>query len=189
MIGGGANAILILDELEPGLLEGILDVSDHQSRQRLLRIGFHYDPQMEQVSLIYVGVHSLKGGVKDWKRIRSQIDINAYSDSIPLTAREIGQVRFGTASYPTEIRWVDGRFDRIRLDRVHRTIAGARTGQFVEAWVERDPLTKQISQIVLAERIGSLHALTQEQAAVRWARLPQANLPTTDWDWPDRELK
>ena len=69
MIGGGANAILILDELEPGLLEGILDVSDHQSRQRLLRIGFHYDPQMEQVSLIYVGVHSLKGRVKDWQRI------------------------------------------------------------------------------------------------------------------------
>jgi hypothetical protein len=125
--------------------------------------------------------------VNEWKRIRTQIDVNAYSDSLPLTAREIGQVRFGHASHPTEIRWVDGRRDRIQLDRVHRVIAGARTGQYVEAWVERDPATKQISQIILAERIGSLFPLTDEQAAKRWARLPKAKVPSTDWDWPNRD--
>lgn len=127
--------------------------------------------------------------MNEWKRIRTQIDVNAYSESIPLTAREIGQVRYGTASYPTEIRWVDGRRDRIRLDRVHRVVAGARTGQYVEAWVERDPTTKQISRIILAERIGSLFPLSEKQAAERWAKLPKAEVPTTDWDWPDRNQK
>ncbi len=125
----------------------------------------------------------------EWKRIRSQIDINAYSDLIPLTAREIGQIRFGAASYPTEIQWVDGRRERILLDRVPRIIAGSRPGQFVEAWVERDPLTKQISQIILAERIGSLHPLNEAQRKARWANLPRAKLPTTDWDWPDRDQR
>jgi len=120
--------------------------------------------------------------VEGWHRLLALIDVQRYRAHTPVVTREIGCVRYGRLPYPSMIRWIDGRRDRISLEQVPPEVAGFRPGQWIEAVVQRAPTTNELIRIDNVWRIQTIHSpgdLEQE-----WRDLPVAELPASEWTWP-----
>jgi len=118
-----------------------------------------------------------------WEAILSVVDVVDYRVSTPLRIREIGCVRYRHMPYPYQMRWIDGRRELFTLHQVPAEIAGCKPGQWVEAIVEREPLTGRLIRIVHAQKIPS--PLPERPGTLRaaWEGMRKAELPETEWDW------
>lgn len=119
-----------------------------------------------------------------WQNLVAAIDVCRYRATAPVSLRQIGQVRWGNRPYPSKIVWVDGGEDQFSLEQVPGELAGCRSGRWIEADVQRDPLTGRLIRIDHIQRIAEVRRLTQSQAAEAWEALPKAHLPTCEWEWP-----
>ncbi len=120
-----------------------------------------------------------------WSTLVSLIDVAYYRDTTPVSFREMGRISWGRRSYPTSIRWIDGRKDGIPLDSVPE-IASCKPGQWIEAVVEREPATGGLIRITHVERMGT-PAASRKQVEEYWTRRPAADLPVAEWTWPNDE--
>ncbi len=116
-----------------------------------------------------------------WQEFVNLIDIKAYRDSAPLDLREIGEVRYGRADYPSRIDWVDGRHEHVLLEQLPPQMATYPDGQWFEAIVRRRAAGDLI-KIINAQRIPPI-VITQAAAEEYRASLPVADLPSAEWKW------
>jgi hypothetical protein len=121
---------------------------------------------------------------KQWQRLVAAIDVCRYRESTPLALRQIGQVRWGNRPYPSRILWIEGGEERFSLEQVPAALAGCRPGQWIEADVQRDPITNRLICIDHIQRIATVQPLTELQAAQAWAALPKSDLPRREWERP-----
>lgn len=119
-----------------------------------------------------------------WGELVSVVDVDSYRKETPLSMRQLGEVRYGHAQYPTMVRWLDGRRDRIELEAVPAELASCRPGQWIDAVVLRDPVTNRLQRITHMDKIATVHPMTNEQAAKHLDAVEPADLPKTGWDWP-----
>jgi hypothetical protein len=120
-----------------------------------------------------------------WQLLVTVIDVVHYKQSTPLSVREIGCISFGKRSYPTVIKWIDGRSEAVSLGQAPPELAHCKPGQWIEAIVKRDPLTNRLVAIDHIEKISSLHMPSPAKLTNEWEAMPKAKLPHSEWDWPD----
>ena len=121
---------------------------------------------------------------RNWEAILSIVDVVDYRLSTPLSIREIGCVRYPRTPYPSQMRWIDGRREGFSLHQVPAELAGCKPGQWVEAIVEREPLTGRLIHIVHVQRIPSPLPESPRSVRAAWEKMRQAELPEAEWDWP-----
>lgn len=118
-----------------------------------------------------------------WGELLSLVDVAAYRQEVPLSIRKIGQVRYGHASYPTRIDWLDGQRDHVALDLAPPELASCRTGQWIDAVVVRNAVTNKLQRITHLDKIATVHTMTESDAERHLHETPKADLPKTKWDW------
>lgn len=120
-----------------------------------------------------------------WHLLVTVIDVLWYKQNTPLSVREIGYVSYGKRSYPTHIKWINGRSDAISLGQAPPELADCRPGQWIEAIVKRDPVTNRLVTIDHVEKISSLHMPSSGTLRNEWKAVPKAKVPHSEWDWPN----
>ena len=120
-----------------------------------------------------------------WRLLLNIIDVLHYRQTTPLSLREVGRVSYEKLSYPTKIKWIDGRTDNITLDVVPPELAECRTGQWIEAIVKRNPVTKKLICIDHIQKIRSIHISKEPPPQDEWESIPKANLEKSEWNWPE----
>jgi len=120
-----------------------------------------------------------------WRLLLNIIDVLHYRQTTPLSLREIGRVSYGRLSYPTKIEWIDGRTDNITLDVVPPELAECRTGQWIEATVKRNPVTKKLICIDHIQKIRSIRISKETPSQEEWESMPKADLAKSEWNWPE----
>ena len=121
---------------------------------------------------------------KRWRLLVNIIDVLHYRQTTPLSLREIGRVSYGRLSYPTKIEWIDGRTDNITLDVVPPELAECRTGQWIEAIVKRNPVTKKLIHIDHIQKVRSIYIPKESPPQDEWESMPRADLAKSEWNWP-----
>lgn len=118
---------------------------------------------------------------KQWQRLTNVIDVHLYKTTTPLIVREVGQISNGMISRPYRIKWLTGYNYIIDPHNVPNELMSMKPGQYIEAVVERDPLTHKERKIVSVKSIS--FRLPNEQEAKRiWEEMPAADLPEGCWD-------
>ena len=120
-----------------------------------------------------------------WKLLVAVIDVFNYKQTTPLSLREIGCVSYGKKAYPTRIKWINGSYDIISLSQVPPELAECQPSQWIEAIVKRDPIMNRLITIDHIEKISSLRIPSLEKLQENWESLPKAELPQSEWGWPD----
>jgi hypothetical protein len=121
---------------------------------------------------------------KQWQHLVAAIDVCRYRETTPVCLRQIGQVRWGNRPYPSKIVWIDGAEEQFSLEQVPSELAGCRPGRWIEADVQRDPVTGRLIRIDHIQRIAEVRPLTEPQVSETLEALPKADLPKREWDWP-----
>ncbi len=118
-----------------------------------------------------------------WDKLRSVIDVALYRRTTPITERQIGYVD-QARPLPKRIAWIDGQKDRVSFDQMPPEFAAMKAGQWFEASVQRNPVTRELIRVVDLRRISTIHSMSSEQREEFWNSLPKARLePADDVDW------
>jgi hypothetical protein len=122
-----------------------------------------------------------------WKVLEDLIDVAAYQNETPILVRQIGQVT-KARPLPRQITWADGtKESNINLDQMPDEFAAYKPGQWFEAIVERDPLTRRIRRVRYVKRVPSLRKLSGTVLNEYWSSLPgTTTLPASSRDWTHR---
>jgi hypothetical protein len=123
--------------------------------------------------------------VERWASLNGIVDVLEYRQTTPLQVREIGCVHWDRRPFPSSIAWIHGRLDRISLEDSPSDLAGYRPGQWVDAIVERDPLTSRLLRITHVQRIPTIRPESESGIEKAWDRMATAKLPDSDADWSD----
>jgi hypothetical protein len=94
-----------------------------------------------------------------WGLLAERIDVELYREMTPLIGREIGKVMAATPGR-RRIQWLDGMSDDFTLSQVPGAFAAYKAGSWFEAQVVRNPLNGRFMEILSAQRITSLDAIT-----------------------------
>lgn len=90
---------------------------------------------------------------KEWVKLANTIDLLHYKITTPLKIREIGCVSYGRVSYPYRIKWLTDENYIIEPPKVPAELMSYKTGQWIEAIVEREPVTHKVLKISSVRRI------------------------------------
>ncbi len=122
--------------------------------------------------------------IERWRAVESIIDISHYRRTAPIRMRQLGSVDYGMRSFPTAVRWADGRRDVVDLGSMPAGFAGLRPGQWIEAICERDPLTGLLLRITDIQPVSEVRLMSVEQQDGFLKSLPTGeSLPESDLDW------
>lgn len=120
-----------------------------------------------------------------WRLLESMINVVAYRNSTPLTLREVGWVS-GARPEPWRITWSDGRNERVDLEKMPGPFAAYKPGQWFEAVVERDSVTGRLLRVVSAQRVPTMHPMSEDHLSKFLQSLPGTNeLPDSDEPWTE----
>ncbi len=98
-----------------------------------------------------------------------------------LQIREVGCIRYGKVSYPYRIHWLCGLKEKIVLDKWPANLIEMKTGQWIEAIVERDITNSgKLIRVLEFKPIAPIPDMTKQQAADYFESLPVADLPNAD---------
>lgn len=86
--------------------------------------------------------------VARWDVLSNCIDVTVYRNHTPLRVRQFGYVS-QRRPYPTQIKWEDGKTERIRVDQVSSPdFVTYKVGQPFDAVVLRDPISFELQKII-----------------------------------------
>ena len=118
-----------------------------------------------------------------WQVLESQINVNAYRTTTPLTVRQIGKVAARVRPRPELIEWEDGHKEKVRLDQMPGEFAAYQPGQSFEAIVARDPIDFQLLKVTHIHRIKSLPRMTPQEFGDLISSVPTTStLHDADWE-------
>lgn len=89
----------------------------------------------------------------EWIKIANTIDLLHYKTTTPLKIREIGCVSYGKLSYPYRIKWLTDENYIIHPANVPAELMSYKTGQWIEAIVERNPVNNRLFRISSVRKI------------------------------------
>jgi len=115
-----------------------------------------------------------------WGRIELLVDVAAYRRETPYVIRQIG-VLSRRRPIPNQIRWEDGRHERVWLEQMPPEFAGLHEGQRFEAEVVRDAVTGRMIRAIVVRRLPALRPTSADAAL--WKSVPTTSeAKTVDWD-------
>jgi hypothetical protein len=118
-----------------------------------------------------------------WQLLESQINVNVYRTTTPLTVRQIGKVAARVRPLPELIEWEDGHKEKVRLDQMPGEFAAYQPGQVFEAIVTRDPTDFRLLKVTHIHRIRSLPRMTPREFGDLISSVPTTStLPDADWE-------
>jgi hypothetical protein len=118
-----------------------------------------------------------------WELLESQIDVNAYRATTPLTIRQIGRVAARARPLPELIEWEDGHKEAVRLDQMPGQFAAYKPGQPFEAIVIRDSVDFRLLKVTHIQRLRSLPRMSDGEFNDLVHSIPTTrSLPDTDWE-------
>lgn len=123
----------------------------------------------------------MTGAEKDeWGQFELLVDVAAYRRDTPYVIRQIG-VLTHRRPIPDQIRWEDGRQEKVFLEQMPPEFGGLHEGQRFEAEVVRDAVTGRMIRTVVVRRLPPLRAV--ESDAALWGSLPTtAEAKPVAWD-------
>jgi len=112
---------------------------------------------------------------KEWIKLANTIDLLHYKITTPLKIREIGCVSYGRVSYPFRIKWLTDENYIIEPSEVPAELMSYKTGQWIEAIVEREPVTHKVLKISSVRRIR-FHIPRSGEAKKYWDNMEKIEL-------------
>ena len=117
-----------------------------------------------------------------WNMLTTYIDLAAYKCNTPFVVRQFGKVE-KARPLPEEIRWDNGRTERVNLKRMPSEFVTYKAGQWFEALVSRNPVTFRLIKVHYTRRSAEPKAMSKSEIAAFCDQLPTTQeLPDTDWD-------
>ncbi len=117
---------------------------------------------------------------EEWGQIELLVDVAAYRRETPYVIRQIG-VLSHRRPIPDQIRWEDGRQERVWLEQMPPEFAGLHEGQRFEAEVVRDAVTGHMIRAIVVRRLPALRPTSADEAL--WKSVPTtAEAKPVDWD-------
>ena len=118
-----------------------------------------------------------------WRSLNTLIDVAEYRRTTPIAMRQLGRIRYLTAARPQRIDWAAGGIDHLAFDEAPPEIAGYRAGQWIEAVVDRDPVSGKLLRIHSVEPIPEIRPMGTDEQSRYLEGLPTFRLPESDVDW------
>ncbi|MFO0938328.1 MAG: hypothetical protein U0798_17620 [Gemmataceae bacterium] len=119
----------------------------------------------------------------EWGQLELLVDVAAYRRETPYVIRQIGMLT-RRRPFPDQIRWEDGRQERVWLEQMPPEFAALHEGQRFEAEVVRDAVTGRMIRAIVVRRLPALRTMAADLA--NWV-----DIPTTDEakevDWNEFE--
>lgn len=116
----------------------------------------------------------------EWERIEQMVDVEEYRRQTPYVIRQIG-VLTNRRPIPDQIRWEDGRQERVWLEQMPPEFAALHECQRFEAEVVRDAVTGGMIRVIVVRRLPALRTTTADAAL--WESVPTtAEAKPVDWD-------
>ena len=117
---------------------------------------------------------------EEWGRIELLVDVARFRRETPYVVRQIG-VLTRRRPIPDQIRWEDGRTERVWLEHMPPEFAGLHEGQRFEAEVIRDSATGRMVRTTVVRRLPALR--TTDDDAALWQSVPTTSqAETVDWN-------
>lgn len=98
----------------------------------------------------------------EWERIEQMVDVPAYRRETPSVVRQIGWLT-RRRPIPDQIRWEDGRRERVALAQMPPEFAALHEGERFEAEVERHAVTGCLIRAVVVRRLPALHRTSADE--------------------------
>ncbi len=104
------------------------------------------------------------------------IDLTVYRNTSPIIVRQFGEVLYEQTSYPRAIRWDNGYKESVALTQVRNPdFVTFAPYQPIEAWVVRDPLTREILYITSVVKTARLRSANEIQQSGFGERIRSSN--------------
>jgi hypothetical protein len=118
---------------------------------------------------------------EQWDRLCELLDVTAYVASCPIKLRQRGEV---VRAFPWEVRWAEGPAEQVALALVPDEFAAFEVGDWLEAVLDRHPVTREILYVHEVRPVPPGKLLTAEEAGRFWQSLAQKkDLPESGRDW------
>lgn len=119
-----------------------------------------------------------------WRALEDIIDSAEYRRSTPVRMRQLGRVKYRSLPYPCAVNWVGGVNESVTFQVMPPEFPSFKSGQWIEAICERDPLTGRLLRVSHVERIPVVRMLNRQQQDGYWESLSTSDsLPESNLDW------
>jgi hypothetical protein len=119
-----------------------------------------------------------------WRTVNEIIDVTVYRNTTPIVVRQFGEISWGRLPYPSQIQWDNGYTESVHPRQVDSPdFITFKPGQPVEAFVVRDPLTRELIRVSHISRTRRLRTPREIENSQLVAKVGAGeDLPDADWD-------
>lgn len=120
---------------------------------------------------------------RDLEVLDGIIDIAVYKNTTPILVRQFGVIKYDRTSIPRAIEWENGYTEHLKLNQVASPeFVNYPPGQPVEAWVMRDPITRELLFISNIVKVSRMRTEREIEESGFWARIGSvSDLPDGEW--------
>jgi hypothetical protein len=107
-----------------------------------------------------------------WDILEKLVDVDAYWKEAPLDGREIGEIK-RLSENRLEIKFIDGRHERLPIEKTPAGMAALLPGEWFEAITRRNPGDGKMLKILWAQRMPPIKPMNKKEAQEYWDKMPR----------------
>lgn len=111
----------------------------------------------------------------EWVRLANTIDLLHYRTTTPLKVCEIGCISYKNYQYPYRIKWLTDENYIVDPSKVPGELMSYKPGQWIEAIVERQPISHKVLRISSVKKIR-FHVPRSGEAQKHWDNMEKIEL-------------